>query len=93
MSKVAEFHMNFNFIISVICVTPSNILTIASPNILSINGASTVITFCYLGFRTLHSFGKIARDLFKKLKQQSHVYMTASKANTFLSPKMKSAVS
>ena len=93
MSKVAEFHVNFNFIISVLCVTPSDILTIPSPGMSSMNGASTLITFCCLGFRTVHSFREIGRDLLKKLKQQSCIFVTPSNSNTFFIPKTKSTYS
>ena len=71
IASVAEFHMNFNLRIIVLCVVLSSILIIASPDISSINGASTFINFCFLGFSTIHSFGKIGKDLFRKLKQQS----------------------
>ena len=67
--------MNFSFNNLVLCVVLSNILTIASPDISSINGAFTLINFCSLGFNTMHSFGKIPKDLFKKLKQQSQEFI------------------
>ena len=35
------------------------------------------------------SFGKIGIDLFKKLKQQSHEFMTPTNSNMFLIPKTK----
>ena len=50
MSNVAEFHVNFSFNDMVLCVFPFNILTIASPDILSMNGAFTLNTFCYFWF-------------------------------------------
>ena len=93
MSNVAEFFVNFSFIISVLCMVLSNILIIASPDILSINGAPNLISFCSFGFKTVCSFGEIKRDLFKMLKQQSHVYMTPSNSNAFLIPKTKSTFS
>ena len=70
ISSVAEFHMNSNLSIIVLCVVLSSILIIASPDISSINGASTFINFCSLGFSTIHSFGEMGKDLFRKLKQQ-----------------------
>ena len=67
ISSIAEFHMNFNLSIIVLCVVLFRILIIASPDISSINGASTSINFYSLGFSTIYSFGKIGRDLFKNL--------------------------
>ena len=59
----------------------SSTLIIANPDISSINGASTFID--------LHSFGKIGMDQFKKLKQQSHEFITPSNSNIFLIPKTR----
>ena len=53
----------------------SRILIIAKPDILSMNGAVTLINFCSLGFIMTHSFGKMGRDLFRNLKQQSHEFI------------------
>ena len=39
------------------------------------------------------SFGKISMDLFKKLKQQSHEFITPSNSNIFLIAKTKSTFS
>ena len=36
------------------------------------------VNICSFGFDTMHSFGKIGMNLFKKLKQQSHEFMTPS---------------
>ena len=69
MSDIAEFHLNFSFNKMVLFLVPSDILTIASPNILSINGAFTLIIFCSFGFNILHSFGKMGKDLFQKLEK------------------------
>ena len=66
LSNVAEFCVNFNLSILVLCVFLSHSLIIANPDISSINGASTFINFCSFGFNTMHSFGKISKDLFKK---------------------------
>ena len=68
ISSVAEFHMNFNLSIIVLCVILSIILIIANPDSSSINGASTFINFCSLGFSTIHSYGKMGKDLVRKLK-------------------------
>ena len=65
----------------------------ASPEISSINGDSTFINFCSLDFNTMHSFGVIGIDPFKKLKQQSDELMTPYSSNTFLIPKTKSTFS
>ena len=47
------------------------------------NGAFSLISFCSFGFKTIHSFEKIDRDLFRNLKQQSHECITPSNLNTF----------
>ena len=70
-----------------LCVFLSSTLIIANPDISSINGASTFINLCSFGFNTICSFGKIGMDLFKKLKQQSHEFITPSNSNIFLIPK------
>ena len=71
----------------------SNILIMAIPDSSSMNGASTFIHFCPLGFNTMFSFGKNGIDLFKKLKQQSHELTIPSGSNIFLTPKPKSTFS
>ena len=58
ISNVAECHMNFSLSTIMLCVVLSSILIIANPDILSVNGASTFISFCFFGFNTMHSFGK-----------------------------------
>ena len=84
ISYIAEFHTNFNLSIIVFCVFLSSTLIIANPDITSINGVFTFINLCFFGFNTIHSFGKIGMDLLKKLKQQSHEFMTPSISNIFL---------
>ena len=69
LSNVVYFCTNFNLNIIVIYVVLSSTLIIANPDISSMNGASTFISFCSFGFSTIHSFGKIGKDLFRKLKQ------------------------
>ena len=93
ISNTAEFCTNFNLSIIVLCVFLSSTLIMANPDISSINGASTFINLCSFGFNTMHSFGKIGRDLFKKLKQKSHEFITPSSSNTFLILKTKSIFS
>ena len=88
ISSVSEFQMNVNSSIIVLCVVLSSISIIASPDISSIHGASTFINFYSLGFNTICCFGKLGRDLFKKLK-----FMTPSNSNLFLIPKTKSMFS
>ena len=83
MSNVAGFHMNFSFNNMVLCVLPSNILIMASPDISSINGTFTLINFCPFGFNTVHSFGKMGTDLFKNFKPQSCEFITPSSSNVF----------
>ena len=93
MSNVAALHMNFHFSNIVLCVFPSNILTSASPDISSINGPFTLINFHSFGFNIVCSFGKMGKDLFKNLKQQSLEFMTPSSSNTFLIPNTRSMFS
>ena len=83
ISSVVEFHMNFNLSIIVLSVVLSSILIIASPDSSSINGTSTYINFCSFGFSTIHSSGKIVKDLYRKLKQKSHEIITASNSKMF----------
>ena len=59
----------------------------ARPEISSKNGASIFISLCSFGFNTVSSFGNMGIDLFKKLKQHSHEFITPSNSNTFLTPK------
>ena len=82
-----------NLSIIMLCVCLSSTFIIANPDISSINGASTFISSCSFGFNTIHSFGKIGKDLFKKLKQQSCAFMTPSNSNIFLIPKTISTFS
>ena len=93
ISKVAGFHMIFNLSIILLCVVLSGTLLIANPDMSSINDSSTFITFCSFGFNTMHSFGKIGKDLFKRLNQQSHEFMTPSNSNIFLIPRTRSTFS
>ena len=53
----------------------------------------TSLIFFPFGFNTMCSFGKIGMDLFKKLKQQSHEFITPSNSNIFLIPNTKSTFS
>ena len=62
MSSIALFCMNFNFNNR---VPQSNILTMDRPEISSINGAFTFISFCSLGFKIIQFSGNIGTDLFK----------------------------
>ena len=93
ISNIAKFHVNFNLSIIVLCVFLSNTFIIANPDISSINGASTFINLCSFGFNTTHSFGKIGMDLFRKLKQQSHEFITPSNSNILLIHNTKSTFS
>ena len=93
ISNIAEFCTNFNLSIIVLCVFLSSTLIIANPDISSINGASTFTNLCSFGFNTVHSFGKIGMDLFKKLKQHSHKFITPSNSNIFLIHRTKSMFS
>ena len=93
VSNIALFQVNFNFINRVLWVSPSNILTIASPKSVSINGAFTFINFYSLGFKIIQLSGNMGTDLFKNLKQQPLKFITPSKLNTFIMPKTKSTFS
>ena len=57
------------------------------PEILSKNGTSIFISFSSFGFDTVSPFGNMGIDLFKKLKQHSHEYITPSNSNAFWIPK------
>ena len=93
ISYIAIFHVNFNFINIVLQVPPSSILTMANPEISSMNGAFTFISFCSLGFKIMQSPGKMGKDLFRNLKQQSLEFITPSNSNTFFIPRTKSMFS
>ena len=93
ISNIAALHVNFSFINKVLWVPPSSILTIASPDILSINGAFPFINFCSLGFKIMLSIGKMGKDLFRNLKQQSLEFITPSNLNTFFMPNTRSMFS
>ena len=88
ISNIAKFHLTFNII--VLCVSLSNIFTIAMPEISSINGASILINFCSFGFRTIFPSGNKGINLFKKPKQDSHEFIIHSSLNKFFIPKTKS---
>ena len=57
------------------------------------NSASTLISFCSFDFSNMHYFGKIGKDLFRKVKQQSHEFITPSSSNIFLIPRTRSMFS
>ena len=82
MSNIALFCVNFNFINRVLWVPWLNILTMASPEILSINGAFTFINFCSWGYKIIQFSGNMGTDLYKNLKQQSLEFITPSNSNT-----------
>ena len=67
ISNVAEFHINFKLSIIVLFVVLSSTLIIVNPDISSINGASTCMSFCSFEFSTIHSFGKKGKDILRKL--------------------------
>ena len=69
----------------------SSNFTMTIPDISSINGASTMTNLCTFGFISTFSLGKKGKDLFEKLKQESHKSMTPSSSKMFLIPKTKSA--
>ena len=93
ISNIADLHMNSNMSITVLCVFLGSTLIIANPDISSMKGASTFINLYSFGFNTMHSFRKIGKDLFKKLKQQSHEFITPSNSKIFFIPKTKSTFS
>ena len=65
----------------------------AKSEISSMNGASIFISVCSLGFNTVSSFGNMGIDLFNKLIQHSHEFITSSNFNTFFIPKTISTFS
>ena len=56
VSNIAEFHMNSSLSIIVLCVVLSSTFIIANPDISSLNGASTFISFGSFGFCTIQFF-------------------------------------
>ena len=76
-----------------LCVFLSSTLIIANHDISSINGASTFINLCSFGFNTMCSFGKIGKDLFKKLKQPSHEFISHLNSTIFFIAKIQSTFS
>ena len=76
-----------------LCVNLSSNLIMAKLDISSVNSASTFTIFCSPGLSIIFSFGNMDKDLFRKLKQQSHELNTPSNSNIFLIPKTKSMLS
>ena len=93
ISNIVALCVNFDFSNMVLHVLPSSILIIAKPDISSMNRTFTLINFCSLGFRTMHSFRKMVRDLFRNLKQQSHEFITPSNFKHILIPNTRSTFS
>ena len=83
-SSMALLCVNFSFNKRVLWVPLSNILTMANPEISSINGAFTFINFCSLGFKIVQFSGNMGTDLFQNLKQQSLEFITSSNSNNSL---------
>ena len=86
MSRIAIFCVNLTFNITVLCVDLSNNLIIAKSEISSKIGASIFINFCSFDCNMVSPRGNMGTDLFKKLKQHSHKFITPN-LNTFLIPK------
>ena len=61
----------------------SNIFTIAVPDISSTNGASIMTNFCSFGLIYVFPLEKKGKDLFKKLKQESHESITPYSTEIF----------
>ena len=59
----------------------------------SVKGASIFTNFHSPGLRMTFSFRNISRDLFKKLKQNSHELNMPSSSYTFLIPSTRSTLS
>ena len=93
LSNITRVHVNLTSNIIVVCVSLSNIFTMAKPEISSTNGASILINFCSFGFRNIFSFRNKGIDMFKKLKQHSHEFITPSSLNTFFIPRTISTFS
>ena len=87
MSNITIFHINLIFNIIVLKVDLSNNFIITKPEISSKKWCFFFITISSFGFNTVSPLGNVGIDLFKKLKQHSHVFMTPSNSNTFLIPK------
>ena len=76
MSSAALFCINFNFINRVLWVPLFNILTMANPEISSINGAFTFISFCLLAKIVEFSVNMVYRSVQKFETTVPRVYYT-----------------
>ena len=83
-SSEAQFLMNFSFNTTEHCSSAVQHFTIASPDISSRNGASIFINCFSLGFSITCSFKKNGMDLFRNLKDESHMSITPSKLKYIL---------
>ena len=90
MSSMTIIHVNLIFNIIVLWVDLSTSFIITNPEISSKIGASIFISICSFGFDIVSPFGNNGIDLFKKLKQHSHEFITHSNSNTFLIPETTS---
>ena len=61
ISNIVELHINFNLSIIVLCMVLSSTLIIANPDILSINGAFTFISFCSFDSTTIIPLENLVR--------------------------------
>ena len=64
-------------------------LKIAKPDISSMNRTFTLINFYSFGFRMMHSLGKMGKDLFRNLKQQSCEFYNSFQFEHILIPNTK----
>ena len=87
MPSITIHCINLTFNIIALWVDLSGSFIIAKLEILSKNGTSIFISFCTFGFNTVSPLRNMDIDLFKKLKQHSHEFITLSNFNTFLIPK------
>ena len=92
-SNDAQFLINFNFNTTVHCSLLSNTFAIAKPEISSTNGTSIFMNFLSFGFNTTCSFEKNSIDLFRNLKDESHMSVTHSNSNIFFMSNTKSTLS
>ena len=77
----------------VLWVDLSNTFIIAKPEISSKNGTFIFISICSFAFNIVSPYRNNGIDLFKKLKQHSHKFITPFNSNTFLIPKTISTFS
>ena len=84
MSNITIFHVNLIFNIIVLWIDLSNNFIITKPDISSKMVHLSLLAFALLVFNIVSPLRNMGIDIFKKLKQHSHKFITPSNSNTFL---------